>query len=467
MFKLRRYFTILREQQDARRAAEEQLRHAHDTLEGRVKERTAQLEALNAALQAEVAEHKRTELALLQAKRVAEEASVAKSEFLASMSYALRTPLNAVIGIADVLRESRLDEEQRRYVDLVHSSGEGLLAVIKDILEMSRMDAGKLQLDACDFRVDELVQDTAAMFAGRVREKRLELLLSIDSDVPQIVRGDARRVRQVLANLLANAVKFTAAGSIEVRVERDAERPDSANEREVRFTVKDTGIGIPPEIQVRLFEPFVQGDGSTMREFGGTGLGLVMSKQLVTIMGGAIGAESEPGRGARFWFVVPFDSAAQISEEIPMQYAIGAPLGASSARILVVEDNVVNQQVAVAMLTKLGCSVDVAADGQQAIDAQQRTTYDLIFMDCQMPLMDGFAATRAIRENEARKSEAGSAHVPIVAMTANALRDDRERCLAVGMDDYIAKPFRQQQLQAALDRWLPQFGAAGDAAVSR
>jgi signal transduction histidine kinase len=470
MFKLRRYFRtdkIPREQHETQKTAEEKSRHARDTLERRVKERTSHLETLNAALQAEIAEHKRAELALLEAKRVAEEASSAKSEFLASMSYALRTPLNAVIGIADVLRETRLDDEQRRYVDLVHSSGEGLLAIVKDILEMSRMDAGKLQLDMCDFRLDELVQDTIAMFAGRAREKRLELLISIDSDVPQIVRGDARRVRQILSNLLANAVKFTATGSIDVRVEHAAERFDAANEREVRFTVRDTGAGISPEVQMRLFEPFVQEDGSTTREYGGTGLGLAMSKQLVTMMGGTIGAESEVGRGARFWFVVPFDSASETSEDIPMQYAIGAPLGSSSARILVVEDNIVNQQVAVAMLTHLGCSVDVAADGQQAIEAQQRTTYDLIFMDCQMPLMDGFSATSAIRENEARQTENGNARVPIVAMTANALPDDRERCLAAGMDDYIAKPFRRQQLQDMLGRWLPNFGGpSGETSIA-
>jgi signal transduction histidine kinase/AmiR/NasT family two-component response regulator len=472
MFNLRRYLRadrIVREQHEARKEAEEKLRQAHDTFERRVKERTAQLETLNAGLQAEIAEHKRTQLALVEARRVAEETSLAKLQFLASMSYALRTPLNAVIGIADMLRETRLDEEQRRYVDLVHSSGEGLLAIIKDVLEMSRMDAGKLQLDVCDFRLDELVQDTAGMFAARAHEKRIELLISIDSDVPQIVRGDAQHVRQILSNLLANAVKFTAAGSIEVRVERDAERVDAANDREVRFTVRDTGIGISPEIQVRLFEPFVQVDGSTTREHGGTGPGLAMSKQLVTMMGGTIGAEREPGHGARFWFVVPFDSATQISEEIPMQYAMGAPLGSSSTRILVVEDNLVNQQVAVAMLTHLGCSVDVAADGRQAIEAQQRTAYDLIFMDCQMPLMDGFAATCAIRDNELRSGagENGSARVPIVAMTANALRDDRERCLTAGMDDYVAKPFRQQQLRAVLERWLPNFGAAGEVAASR
>ena len=457
---VRRADRILREQHAAQKTAEERLRQARDTLEERVKERTAQLETANAGLHAEVGERRRAEAALIEAKHAAEAANAAKSQFLANVSHELRTPLNAVIGMTDLLLDTTLDAEQREHVGIVHSSGEALLGIINDILDVSKIEAGKLELDAANFRLHELVREAIATFAAPVRDKHLELHVSIDAAVPRTVRGDAGRVRQVLTNLVGNAVKFTSRGCIEVRVELAKSTSADRNADSVRFVITDTGIGISADTQARLFQPFVQGDGSMTRQYGGTGLGLAIGKQLVEMMGGTIGVESEPGRGSRFWFAVRLEKAACITEDMVAKTESADQAGGRSARVLLVEDNAVNQQVAVAMLQKLGCAVDVAADGQQALDAEARATYDLIFMDCQMPVMDGFATTRAIREREAQAmdEERRARRIPIVAMTANALQEDRERCLRHGMDDYLAKPFRQQQLKAMLERWLPRLG---------
>lgn len=421
----------------------------------------------------DISERKCAQQALLAAKEEAESASRAKSEFLAMMSHEIRTPLSGVIGVLHLVGRDGLTPRQERHLEMASTSAETLLRVINDILDFSKVEAGKLDLEKVTFDVRHTLESIATTFQARAEAKYLALEVSMHAAVPRWVQGDPLRVGQVLMNLLGNALKFTEAGRVTVRVEA---QPEAHNHSTVRCTVTDTGIGIPREQQKHLFQPFFQVDSSARRRHGGTGLGLGICRQLVELMGGRIGVDSEPGRGSTFWFELPFATSSgpfepldsvQTSEartELNPPHADGRQ---PQARVLLAEDNEINQEVAREMIEAAGCRCECVGNGRNAASAVLAGDYDLVFMDCMMPEMDGYEAAQAIRAEETRRAAAGEVRrVPIIALTANAMKGDRERCLAAGMDDYMSKPLEPEAMARMVRRWLAKSAQKSPAVMA-
>lgn len=405
-------------------------------------------EDINEELAEEIEHRKRAEKDLKIAKEMAEAASKTKSEFLANMSHEIRTPMNGVLGTLQLLKDTKLSDGQKEYVSIAYNSGESLLAILNDILDFSKIEAGKLSLEFIPFNVKNLIKELVILLHGKAEERNVKLISDIDDSVAESLKGDPVRIRQILTNLMTNAIKFTENGIVKVKL--SAIENNEASTR-VKFEVIDEGIGIPEDAQRKLFNSFTQADGSTTRKYGGTGLGLAIVRQLVTMMHGRLGVKSKQGEGSCFWVELAFeiidlkDNGQQLSAEPQSK-------GEIEGRVLLVEDNVINQTVAKKMLEKIGIDYELASNGQEAVDRlADGHNFKLILMDCQMPIMDGYEATAEIRK---REKDAGSDRLKVIAMTANAMEGDKEQCLVAGMDDYIAKPVKLPDLKAMLYKWL-------------
>ncbi len=401
-----------------------------------------------------ISERLRVTEELIAAKRAAEAANRAKSLFLAQMSHEIRTPLNGTIGMMNLLEHTTLDPTQARYVRIAKSTSDALLSVINDILDLSKIEAGKVELRIEDFSLRELLQKSVDVVVPLASEKGLSLVTDLDPSIPLFVRGDADRLRQVLINLLNNAVKFTETGSVNLSttvVARNAPELSLG----IKFSVVDTGQGIAADKLDRLFKAFSQIDDSHSRRHGGTGLGLAICRQLSELMGGTIGVESRPGHGSTFWFTATLARAKETLPDQATRNTDARPwVAPSGVRILLAEDNDLNQYIAGEYLKRGGYAFDVVADGSAAVTAAATGKYDLILMDCQMPGVDGYQAVRTIREAERHADSPRSAPLPVIALTANATSGDRETCLACGFDDYLPKPIEPQQLYAVIQKCL-------------
>jgi len=425
-----------------------------------------QLELQNSELVRTTEELKRANQALTEARTAALQVAEAKADFLRQMSHEIRTPMNGVMGMVQLLLATDLSPEQRRYATISQTSGRTLLALIDDILDLSKMEARKIALENLTFSVRHTIDDVVQLLSVLAGAKGLQIHSRVSEEIPRFLRGDAQRLRQVLTNLAGNAIKFTERGTVSLDAALECEAAGAVT---VRFAVTDTGIGIRPDQARALFSPFVQADPSTTRKYGGTGLGLAISKQLVDLMGGKIGLESREGEGSTFWFTAVFETttesvfettgstlepASTVKRPSENEGVCGGfvPPGVKAtghgARILLADDDPSNQAVGLAQLELLGYQADAVANGAEALEALQHGTYDLVLMDSEMPTMDGYEATRRIRES-------GNSNIPIIGVTAHAMQSDRDRCIREGMNGFLSKPVDLQLLAEVLGRWIP------------
>ena len=399
----------------------------------------------------DITDQQNTQLQLIRAKQLAEESSLLKEIFLANMSHEIRTPMNAIIGFASLMKETKMDDEQKDYIANISTASENLLGIINDILDISKIEAGHIVIEEIPFNLRKTVRNSVVILQQKAKEAGLELSFHVDKDIPENLMGDPTRLNQVLLNLTNNAIKFTQQGAVKILVLPESH---SDTEMKIRFTVQDTGIGIPPEKLESIFERFAQADPNTTRIYGGTGLGLSICKSLVELQGGTIYVESAPNEGSAFHFILTFKKFIPI-EKPAMKKAVGQQDNTQEIRILLVEDNLLNQKLAMKVLENFGFSAELAENGKIAVDKISQQTYDVILMDLQMPEMDGYRATEFIR-NELEDA------TPIIAMTAHSLIGEKDKCMSIGMNDYIPKPFSPGILHEKIIALIPRLNEAGE-----